>query len=1130
MTSLGRRCHTAHLDAAEITVGFLSVAASNVASSIDFSDTDLITARLSTGAMDLGDYEVSAPSGGAFAIKDAGGSVRLALSSGGAFLHGYQPQLTVGGASIPDVVLNTFNLNLDDDPSLSNSLVTAGAISHYIENDLQPVLLTAPAGSQGGVRASAISLTTPSSLNVPSCRAVLELMNNQETTLFRGLIGVGSQIANLNTVKIPILQESLSVNSTLIDDLDGVVGELGLSVANNYAGLIGVGLQIASINGEKIPALQESISVNGVLAGGLGETLSLNALSLGQLALSLGAARAVADHNTAKTNLLGTLYSELETSISALDTTLSLNAVTMDGAQSDISVNKELISALDTTLSLNTVAVEDAQLDISVNNSLISTLDTALSVNTVAVEEAQLDISVNNNLISALVTSLSLNTVAVEEAQLDISVNNSLIFALDTALSLNAVAVEEAQLDISVNNSLISALDTAVSVNTVAVEEAQLDISVNNNLISALVTSLSLNTVAVEEAQLDISVNKELISTLDTSLSSLSLSVGNALSVQKAIIDINTAAVVSNHEVTLSVASTYTPLSVSNHLSNRISSVSSTQNQLIQTVDQAVVDVDELQSMVIKHENATKLAAPASINLSVDSLLCAQFNNNRILLNATKVYHQSETVENELLPRGTISSLISDAVDDFNNSSNSASFLSIGAELTSAQQAISVNAVDLSTSAEIVSELYLSVGDLADSTLSLGAGLDAAKNDIDTLEGVSSATLNLVISIGSSLSTANASIGSLDAKLSVHQTQISLNANVAVEAQALAVSVAALDLITREAAENDFLGVDAIASKFKITGEGDPTVYTLESDSGTAIHVYNRFSDWSEDAFYGDADAVLKSNTSFATTKWTLEKDLAAQAGNDLRYGTLSVQQLLDQRVTVLEEGGGGANLISTVGNSTKVSGVAAINLVTAENNSTCARFKTDRVELLQDVHLNHINDGQATRLISTDDLIVETPGGLYKDSVAAENEYLRKSDIEALITQRLNSALLVTDQVGLPSSTGYTVTRSEAGEYVVVFADSWNAQFPSSDYAVTLSQRSRSLSTIPSPAKFQLFWYNKTNAKFHITNVEREDTFQGTNDVKKDAGVIDFTCTRGLVTFCQGSFRGGAIGTFGPL
>ncbi len=1262
MTSLGKRCHTTHLDASELTVGFLSVASSNIAAITDFSDTDLTTARLSTGAINLGDYEVSAPSGGTFEIKEGGGSVRFALSSGGAFLQGYQPQLTVGGASIPDVVLSSFGLNLDDDPSLTNSLVTAGALSHYIENDLQPVLLTAPAGSQGGVRASAISLTTPSSLNVPSCRAVLELLNNQENALYRGILATVRQIGYINTDKIPALQDSVSVNSVLM-------GELALSVASNYTGLVDVANQIGYINGTEIPALQESVAeldttlslnvlsvgnlalslsavrtvadhntakanVLGALYTELETELSLNVLSVGNLALSLSAVRAVADHNNAKANVLGALYTELETELSVQQTTLSTQRILVDSNAIEAAEAKLVaisVSADVTELALSVGVVRTA-VDLNttkanVLGTLYTTLETELTTqradvdsnNTTAVEARAMAISVSADVaelalsVGVVRTAVDLNTTKTDTLGTLYTTLETDVSTLDVALSLHATAV-------SVNSEDISTLDTALSVNiakqdrdvsglynrlalvtdvaerfitatdfTIYYSSAPFSINVDNNEIAAFEVSQVTFPFGIVRSDADFQFSAgDSTLILDSTSPSLYLTSKTSTNKIKTASELETeflkstvaANVYAPLTTTASLQSSVTTLqtdlagvdqktlsvaSVSNELSNRIGAVSSKQNAIQQTLDQTVVDVNELETVVSKNGNATRITGVAAVNFSIASNLIAQFNESETILRSAKIYKDDVAVDNELLPSGSITSLISVAMDSHDTSvlsvgavasANTISMLSLGAELTSAQQAVSVNTTDLSTSAEIVSELYLSVGDLAVDVASLEGGLDVAKNDINTLEGVTSATLDLIISVGAELDatktdieTIETDVGTLDLKLSVQHTQISLNTISAVEAQALAISVAALDFVTREAAENDFLGVDSISSKFAVTGEGDPTVYTLETDAGTAIHVYSTFSHWANDAFYGSADAVLKSNTSFATTKWTLEKDLATQASNDTRYGTLPVQQLLDQRVTTLEEGGPfgtlsvqqlldervtvleegssgvDSTLIMTSGNATQVKGVSTVNMITTQNSSTCARFKTDRIELLQDLHIDHITPGQPSKLISTDDVIFVTPGGIYKDSVATENEFIKKSDIDALIAQRLNAAFMVSNQTGLPLSTECTVTRESAGVYLVQFVDSWNTQFLDHHYSILLQDRSVELgSGIPKPSRRAQYWTNKSNTQFRIICTEEEDGFPtdgtGAEDTPRDPGRLDFVCIRGAVVFAQGSFN----------
>ena len=70
-------------------------------------------------------------------------------------------------------MLNAFALTSGGDgTNYATSLVTAGALENFIENVLQPSLLTVQAGQSPGVRVGTISTTSPSNINVPSCLAV----------------------------------------------------------------------------------------------------------------------------------------------------------------------------------------------------------------------------------------------------------------------------------------------------------------------------------------------------------------------------------------------------------------------------------------------------------------------------------------------------------------------------------------------------------------------------------------------------------------------------------------------------------------------------------------------------------------------------------------------------------------------------------------------------------------------------------------------------------------------------------------------------------------------------------------------------------------------------------------------
>ena len=147
MTSLGKHCATGQLEAEVIQVSFLSVADSNISSSLRFISNDQRRIEVET-------LSYKSDESDALVFKDTNNEIQIGLSTGGVTipnLRDYQLQLKVDGQNVNTDVLTSFHLNLDDSPELDKSLVTASAISHFLENEFQPILLTAPAGSQGGV-------------------------------------------------------------------------------------------------------------------------------------------------------------------------------------------------------------------------------------------------------------------------------------------------------------------------------------------------------------------------------------------------------------------------------------------------------------------------------------------------------------------------------------------------------------------------------------------------------------------------------------------------------------------------------------------------------------------------------------------------------------------------------------------------------------------------------------------------------------------------------------------------------------------------------------------------------------------------------------------------------------------
>ena len=108
-----------------------------------------------------------------------------------------QPALVVNGTPINTEVLNTFALTSGGDGvNYATSLVTAGALENFIENVLQPSLLTVQAGQSPGVR---VGTVTTSNVNVPSCLAV----SNAIATASLFTLDAGGNVSTSSTVKIP---------------------------------------------------------------------------------------------------------------------------------------------------------------------------------------------------------------------------------------------------------------------------------------------------------------------------------------------------------------------------------------------------------------------------------------------------------------------------------------------------------------------------------------------------------------------------------------------------------------------------------------------------------------------------------------------------------------------------------------------------------------------------------------------------------------------------------------------------------------------------------------------------------------------------------------------------------------
>ena len=377
--------------------------------------------------------------------------------------------------------------------------------------------------------------------------------------------------------------------------------------------------------------------------------------------------------------------------------------------------------------------------------------------------------------------------------------------------------------------------------------------------------------------------------------------------------------------------------------------------------------------------------------------------------------------------------------------------------------------------------------------------------------------------------------------------------------QPAALTNALTPYVTREAVENDFLGVDAIAGKFAFTtppgGNPATSLFTVETDAGTAIHVYSTFMHWYDETFFGNNNT--KGMTSLVTPQWILEKDEAIQATYDTRYGSLSAQQSIDQRVTALEGGG------SSSGSALEPRVAALETLIDDTSGTTTVHSDVEVAVIVNGFQRVTVTPTQlqtmgpivlttTPNILSTDgrDLKLQRDGGqalvvgqaaLYRGTVSANNELLTRADVESMlaaggtlrtaIDNDFNAQLqsyvpisALTTAPALPTSTDYTFVRESAGVYHITFVDTWNATYFAGElnYSILLDMKSSKIGSAANEPgdTFAVDWFNKADTGFSITVSEQEPDVGGTADTGRDVK-MNFACIRGSIAFCQGSFHG---------
>ena len=124
--------------------------------------------------------------------------------------------LTVNGQPINAVVLDTFTIGGAEQNNAINSLVTAKALEDFLETFKQGLVMLTAGSAGPSVRVGVINPTTPSSVNVPSCVAVRNLIRDNTVALTgASAVAAGNNKAVSGATVYTYLQTALNTKLTL---------------------------------------------------------------------------------------------------------------------------------------------------------------------------------------------------------------------------------------------------------------------------------------------------------------------------------------------------------------------------------------------------------------------------------------------------------------------------------------------------------------------------------------------------------------------------------------------------------------------------------------------------------------------------------------------------------------------------------------------------------------------------------------------------------------------------------------------------------------------------------------------------------------------------------------------------
>ena len=266
-------------------------------------------------------------------------------------LAGKQAVLTTAsGQDISTTVLDTFALAADGDGvGYSNSLLTAGAIENWFEQLQNSLIMITPGQSGPGFRTGAISSSSPSAINVPSCLAV----SNFVATQLQSFEGSSLHTLRCNEMRVgasKLSHTTVDFNGTSVPmlEVDALrCTDMQISIANQY---LQVGPYLMSRAPSLSPSFTGSVNLPSSQNVYVGSSSLDTILDEKQDSLTYDSEATTGSGNILTSGVIKTHLDSIDSTTSSLQTQITNNIVQFDDSPTDSSSNAVRSGGLHTYL------------------------------------------------------------------------------------------------------------------------------------------------------------------------------------------------------------------------------------------------------------------------------------------------------------------------------------------------------------------------------------------------------------------------------------------------------------------------------------------------------------------------------------------------------------------------------------------------------------------------------------------------------------------------------------------------------------------------------------------------------------------------------------------------------------